>query len=69
MSKRRSNGAAEEPPSPPEIVCTFVVNTVLDECEVELCCQRTDGVDRVFSTAMDWLRAERPSGLSPVIGD
>ena len=25
-------------------------------------CQRTDGVDRVFSTSMDWLHAEKPSG-------
>src|ERR1700684_1689805 len=32
-----------------------------DEIEVESWCQRTDGVDRVFSTSMDWLHAERPS--------
>jgi hypothetical protein len=40
-----------------------VVDIILDEFEVEICCQRTDGVDRVFSTSMgmDWLRAERPS--------
>jgi hypothetical protein len=38
-----------------------VVNTILDDFEVEVCCQRASGVDRVFSTSMDWLRAERPS--------
>ena len=63
MSKRKSGGRAAESPSPPEMVCTLVVDTVIDEIEVEICCQRTDGVDRVFSTSMgmDWLRAERPS--------
>jgi hypothetical protein len=45
------------------MVCTLVVDAVIDEIEVEICCQRTDGVDRVFSTSrgMDWLRTERPS--------
>ena len=61
MSKRKSGGQATESPSPPEMVCTLVVDAVIDEIEVEICCQRTDGVDRVFSTSMDWLRAERPS--------
>src|ERR1019366_979217 len=61
MSKRKSGGQAAESPSPPEIVCILVVDAVIDEIEVEICCQRTDGVDRVFSTSMDWLRAERPS--------
>jgi hypothetical protein len=63
MSKRKSSGAAAESPSPPERVCIFVVDTIFGEFEVEICCQRTDGVDRVFSTSMDmdWLRAERPS--------
>ena len=48
---------------PPEIVCILVVDTMFDEFEVEICCQRTEGVDRVFATSMDldWLRAERPS--------
>jgi hypothetical protein len=63
MSKHKSGGRAAESPSPPEMVCTLVVDAVIDEIEVEICCQRTDGVDRVFSTSMgmDWLRAERRS--------
>jgi hypothetical protein len=61
MSKRKSGGQAAESPTPPEKVCILVVDTMFDEFEVEICCQRTDGVDRVFSTSMDWLRAERPS--------
>jgi hypothetical protein len=52
---------APESPSPPVIVCVLVVDAIIDEIEVEICCQRTDGVDRVFSTSMDWLCAERPS--------
>src|SRR5665811_779654 len=63
MSKRKSDGRAAGSPSPPEIVCILVVDAVIDEVEVEICCQRTDGVDRVFSTSDGWLRAERP-GLS-----
>jgi hypothetical protein len=43
------------------MVCTLVVDAVIDEIEVEICCQRTDEVDRVFSTSMGWLRAEGPS--------
>jgi hypothetical protein len=45
------------------MVCILAVDAVIDEIEVEICCQRTDGVDRVFSTSMgmDWLWAERPS--------
>ena len=61
MSKHKSGARAAESPSPREIVCTLVVDAIIDEFEVEICCQRTDGVDRVFSTSMDWLRAERPS--------
>src|ERR1022692_3135267 len=63
MSKHKSGARAAESPSPREIVCTLVVDAIIDEIEVEICCQRTDGVDRVFSTSMgmDWLRAERPS--------
>jgi hypothetical protein len=63
MSKRKSGGEAAESPFPPKIVCTLVVDIMLDEIEVEIYCQRTDGVDRVFSTSMgmDWLRAERLS--------
>jgi hypothetical protein len=59
MSKRGCHVA--ESPSPPEIVCILVVDAIIDEFEVEICCQRADGVDRVFSTSMDWLCAERPS--------
>jgi hypothetical protein len=43
------------------MVCILVVDAIIDEIEIEICFQRTDGVDRVFSTSMDWLRAERPS--------
>jgi hypothetical protein len=61
MSKRKSDDHPAELPSPPEMVCTLVVDAVIDELEVEIRCQRIDGVDQVFSTSMDWLRAERPS--------
>ena len=63
MSRRKSGGRAAALPSPPEIVCVLVVDNTFDEFEVEICCQRTDGVDRAFSTSKDlnWLRAERPS--------
>jgi len=61
MSKRKSGGHAAESSSPPELVCILVVDAIIDEFEVEIWCQRTDGVDRVFSSSMDWLRAERPS--------
>jgi hypothetical protein len=61
MSKSKLGGDAAESPSPPERVCILVVDAIVDEFEVEVCCQRTDGVDRVFSTSMEWLRAERPS--------
>jgi hypothetical protein len=63
LSKRKLGGRAEGSPSPPEVVCILVVDTMFDEFEVEICCQRTDGVDRVFATSiyLDWLRAERPS--------
>ena len=61
MSKRKSGGQAAGSPTPPEMVCIVVVDAVIDEIEVEICCQRTDGVDRVFSTSEGWLRAERPS--------
>ena len=54
-------GGAADLPSPPKRVCVIVVNAIIDELEVEICCQRTYGVDRVFSTSMDWLHAERPS--------
>jgi hypothetical protein len=61
MPKRKSDDHPTELPSPPEMVCTLVVDAVIDEFEIEIYCQRSDGVDRVFSTSMDWLRAERPS--------
>jgi hypothetical protein len=60
-SQRESDYPAAEPPAPNEIVCTLVVATMLDDFEVEIRCHRTNGVDRVFSTSMDWLGAERPS--------
>jgi hypothetical protein len=61
MSKRKSGGYAADSPSPPERVCVLVVDAIIDEFEIEICCQRTDGVDRAFSTSMGWLHAERPS--------
>ena len=63
MSKRKSGGQTAGSPAPPEIVCILVVDTMFDDFEVEICCQRTEGVDRVFATSMDlgWLHAERPS--------
>ncbi len=66
MSKCKSDGRAAESPSPPVIVCVLVVDSTFDEFEVEICCQRADGVDQAFSTSKDlnWLRAERPSESS-----
>jgi hypothetical protein len=63
MSKCKSDGRAAGSPAWPELVCTLVVDNTFDEFEVEICCQRTDGVDRAFATFKDlnWLRAERPS--------
>jgi hypothetical protein len=61
MSNRKAAGHAAGSASPPEIVCILVVDAIIDELEIEICCQRSDGVDRIFSTSMDWLRAERPS--------
>jgi hypothetical protein len=61
MSKRKFGVPAADSPSPREIVCTLVVDAIIDDIEVDICCQRSDGVDRVFATSMDWLRAERPS--------
>jgi hypothetical protein len=63
MSKHKSGGRVAELPSPPEIVCILVVDNTFDEFEVEICCQRTNGVDRAFATDkdLDWLHAERPS--------
>ena len=66
MSKRKSGGRAAGPLSPPEMVCILLVDTMFDEFEVEICCQRAEGVDQVFATSiyLDWLRAERPSKSS-----
>ena len=51
--KRKSGGQAAGSPARPEIVCILVVDNTFDEFEVEICCQRTDGVDRAFSTSKD----------------
>ena len=61
MAKRKSGGQTSESPAQ-QIVCFLVVDTLFDEFEVEICCQRTEGVDRVFATSMylHWLRSERP---------
>ena len=61
MSKGKPGGQAAESPSPRETVCVLLVHTILDGFEDEICCQRADGVDRVFSTSEASLRAERPS--------
>jgi hypothetical protein len=61
MLKCKSDGGAAVSPSSPEIVCILAVKTIVDDWEIEICCQRSDEIDRVFSTDMDWLRAERPS--------
>ncbi len=61
MSERKSNGQAADQTLPQERVCVLTVRTIVDDCEVEICCQRTDGVDRVFATDIEWLRAEGPS--------
>jgi hypothetical protein len=61
MPRRKSDSYAAESPSSLERVCILVVDVVIDEVEVEICCQRNDGVDQVFSTTVAWLRAERPS--------
>jgi hypothetical protein len=61
MSGRKSAGYAAERPSPAEIVCILVVDAIIDEVEVEIRCQRANGLDRIFSTSMDWLCAERLS--------
>ena len=64
MSKRKLGAEAARRPSPPETVCNLTVKTILDDCKLEICCQRSDGVDRVFSTSTDWLCAARPSESS-----
>jgi hypothetical protein len=63
MSKRILDGAESGTSFPRETVCTLVVDAMLDAVEIEICCERTDGVDRVFSTSMDWLWAEKTSEL------
>jgi hypothetical protein len=60
MPKRKSGGHAAESSSA-EIVCVLVVDAIIDEIEVKIRCQRSDGVDRVFAASMDWLHAEKPS--------
>jgi len=45
LSKRNSGGQTAESPAPPEIVCILVVDTMFDEFEVEICCQRAEGVE------------------------
>jgi hypothetical protein len=53
MSKSKLGGDAAEPASAPGRVCILVVDVIIEEFEVEIYCQRTNGVDRVFSTTMD----------------
>jgi hypothetical protein len=63
MSKRILDGAESETSFPRKTVCTVVVDDMLDAVEIEIDCQRIDGLDRVFSTSMDWLWAEKTSEL------
>ena len=53
MSKRKSGDQTAESPAPPVIVCVLVVDNTFDEFEVEICCQRTEGVDRAFCNLQD----------------
>jgi hypothetical protein len=46
MSKCKSDGRAAEPSSHPQIICILTVDNMFDEFEVEIFCQRTNGVDR-----------------------
>src|SRR5260370_38292912 len=67
MSKRKSGVHAAESSSPPEIVCILVGDAIIDEFEVEIWYQRTDGVDRASSTFMAWLVSEKPIEYSLAI--
>jgi hypothetical protein len=53
MSKCKSDGRVAGSPARPEVVCTLVVDNTFDEFEVEICCQRTDGVDCASATSKD----------------
>jgi hypothetical protein len=48
MSIRKGDGQAAEPSSPPQTVCTLVVDAIIDEFDVEIRCQRTDGLIEFF---------------------
>jgi hypothetical protein len=63
VSKRKSDSRVAGSPARPEVICTLVVDNTFDKFEVEICCRRTDGVDRAFATDKDLagLRAERPN--------
>jgi hypothetical protein len=63
MSKHTLGSQSAVSPSPAQIVCTLVVDTMFDEFEVEIRCQRVGGIDCAFATSqdLDWLRVERPS--------
>ena len=55
MSKRQSGDQTAESPSLPVIVCVLVVDDTFDEFEVEICCQRAEGVDRVLQPPSTWI--------------
>jgi len=63
MSRCKSDCRTVRSPVRPAIVCTLVVDNTFDEFEVEIRCQRADGLDRAFATDKDLveLSSERPS--------
>jgi len=46
---------------PSMVVCTLGFNTLGTDQEIEILCERAHGIDRVFTTSMNWLHAERPT--------
>jgi hypothetical protein len=46
---------------PSILVCTVGFDTLGDNHEIEILCERAHGIDRVFNTSMNWLHAERPT--------
>ena len=51
MSKHKSGGRAAESPSPPEMVCILVVDVIIDEIEVEICCQHAPTIKKIREAA------------------
>ena len=51
MSKRKSGGQAAGSPTPPEMVCILVVDVIIDEIEVEICCQHAPTIKKIREAA------------------